>query len=135
MNEDLPTTWAELSGSEFLMTLELTDGFHDAGFFDHKISGDYLDVTIHPIYFGRGYEYSYHGLNACKFRLSTVQAVSETSLRRASEEFTIMKLKINYSSLIFSFSTYELNVAVEMKECQFRFLAIANGEDYWSQAY
>jgi hypothetical protein len=135
MNGGLPTTWAELSGSQFRVALKLTDGFHDAGFFGYEISKEHLDVMIHPIYFGSGYEYSYHDLNACKLKLSTAFDVSEASLHRAFEEFTIMRFRESASDLLFSFSTYELKIAVEMKECRYKFLNIPNGEDYWSRGY
>ena len=135
MTGKLPTDWTELSCAAFRWPLELTRGFHDAGFFDHKLSAQYLDVTIHPIYFGKGHEYSYCGLNACKLKLSTFPDISELSLHQAYEAFSIMELKKTDSDLVFSFSNYVLKVALKADESRFKFLAIADGQDYWSRRY
>lgn len=124
-----------MSGTAFRRALELTSGFHDAGFFDYGPSGGHLDITLHPVHFGKGHEYSYHGLNACKLRLSTNHDISEASLHRASESFSIMELKKTDSDLAFSFSTYELKFQVEMTKSRFRFFSIVEGQDYWSRGY
>lgn len=135
MTESFPTNWTELSSASFRRVLELTSGFHDAGFFDFALSGEYLDIALHPIHFGKEHEYTYHGLNACKLRLSTNHDVSEASLHRASEAFSIMEMRKTDSDLVFSFSTYELKVPVEMTKSCFKFHTIADGQDYWSRGF
>lgn len=132
MSRVLPTDWEQLSLASFRWPLDLTQEFHDAGFFDYRILEKHLDITIHPIYFGKENNYSYNDLNACKLLLSTNSDISKRNLDLALEAFGIFRLNLTETDIKFCFAGYTLNIMIRMKDCRFKFISIPDGEDYWS---